>query len=140
MNALQLAQWKLDRRQPPPVSESTQDDARSEWLYNATEELLRGNSVSFQRRMRAPQGVDAEAFALAVDEYVNNRLADSEVHTSALGWLLITSAIGNADKTAVAELLGNSDHPLGKLGEIAQALLEPLVEDALIAKAEDDEL
>ena len=140
MNALQLAQWKLDRRLPPPVSESTQEDARSEWLYNATEELLRGNSVSFQRRMRAPQGVDAEAFALAVDEYVNNRLADSEVHTSALGWLLITSAIGNADKTAVAELLGNSDHPLGKLGEIAQTLLEPLADDALIAKAEDDEL
>lgn len=140
MNALQLAQWKLDRRLPPPVSESTQEDARSEWLYNATEELLRGNSVSFQRRMRAPQGVDAEAFALAVDAYVNNRLADSEVHTSALGWLLITSAIGNADKTAVAELLGNSDHPLGKLGEIAQTLLDPLADDALIAKAEDDEL
>lgn len=140
MNALQLAQWKLDRRLPPPVSESTQDDARSEWLYNATEELLRGNSVSFQRRMRAPQGVDAEAFALAVDEYVNNRLADSEVNTSALGWLLITSAIGNADKTAVAELLGNSDHPLGKLGEIAETLLGPLADDALIAKAEDDEL
>jgi len=140
MNALQLAQWKLDRRQPPPVSESTQDDARAEWLYNAAEELLRGNSVSFQRRMQKQQGVSAEAFALAVDEYVNNRLADSEVHTPALGWLLITTAIGNADKTAVAELLGNSEHPLGKLGEIAQALLEPLADDALVAKSEDDEL
>lgn len=140
MNALQLAQLKLERRTPPPVSNSPQDDARAEWLYSAAEELLRGCSVSFQRRMHAPQGVTAEEFALAVDEYVNNRLADSEVHTPALGWLLIAAAIGSADKTAVAELLGNSDHPLGKLGEIAEALLEPLVDDALIAKAEDDEL
>jgi hypothetical protein len=75
-----------------------------------------------------------------VDEYVNNRLADSEVHSSALGWLLITAAIGNADKTAVAELLGRSDHPLGKLGEIAEMLLQPLADDALIAQAEDGAL
>jgi hypothetical protein len=140
MNALQLAQLRLERRLPPPVSESPQDDARAEWIYNAAEELLRGNNVSFQRRMRAPQGVSAEEFALTVDEYVNNRLADSEVHTPALGWLLITSAMGSADKTAVAELLGNSDHPLGKLGEIAEILLEPLADDALIAQAEDAEL
>jgi hypothetical protein len=140
MNALQLAQLRLERRLPPPVSESPQDDARTEWLYNAAEELLRGNNVSFQRRMRTPQGVAAEEFALAVDEYVNNRLADSEVHTPALGWLLITAAIGGSDKTAVAELLGRSDHPLGKLGEIAEVLLGPLADDALIAQAEDAEL
>lgn len=140
MNALQLAQLKLERRTPPPVSESREDDARVEWLYNATEQLILGCSVSFQRRMRAPQGVTVEQFALAVDEYANNRLADGEVHTPALGWLLISASNGRADKTAVAELLGNSDHPLGKLGEIAEVLLEPLADDALIAKAEDDEL
>jgi hypothetical protein len=67
--------------------------------------------VSFQRRMRPQQGVTAEEFALAVDEYVNNRLANSEVHTSALGWLIITAERGQADKTATVELLGNSDHP-----------------------------
>jgi hypothetical protein len=140
MNATQLAQLRLERRLPPPVSESPHDDARAEWIYNAAEDLLRGDNVSFQRRMRAPQGVTAEEFALAVDEYVNNRLADSEVHSSALGWLLITAAIGNADKTAVAELLGRSDHPLGKLGEIAEMLLQPLADDALIAQAEDGAL
>ncbi|QAY93681.1 hypothetical protein [Pseudomonas sp. ACM7] len=140
MTPLQLAQLKLERRVPPPVSDTPEDAARADWLYNAAEELLRGGSVSFQRRMRPAQGVAAEEFALAVDEYVNNRLADSEVHTPALGWLLITTALGNADKTAVAELLGRSDHPLGKLGEIAEMLLEPLVDDALVAKAEDDEL
>jgi hypothetical protein len=47
---------------------------RDEWLYNAAEDLLRLTNVSFQRRMRGPQGVPAEEFAVAVDEYVNNRL------------------------------------------------------------------
>lgn len=140
MNPIQLAQLKLERRVPPPVSDSPQETARTEWLYNAAEELLRGGSVSVQRRMRKPQGVTAEDFALAVDEYVNNRLADSEVHTSALGWLIISAELGQADKTATAELLGHSDHPLGKLGEIAEALLEPLADEALIAQAEDNEL
>ena len=70
---LQLAQLKLKGRAPPPVSNSPQEDARAEWLYNSTEELLRGCSVSFQRRMRAPQGVTAEEFALVVDEYGRQR-------------------------------------------------------------------
>ncbi|MNY64511.1 hypothetical protein D3C86_2016400 [compost metagenome] len=60
------------------------------------------------------------------------------MHTSALGWLIITAERGHADKTAIAELLGNCDHPLGRLGEIAEALLEPLADDALLAKAEDE--
>jgi hypothetical protein len=127
-------------RKPPPVSDSPRDAARAEWLYNAAEDLLRGTDVSFQRRMHKPQGVTAAQFALAVDEYVNSRLADCEVDTPALGWLLISVERGNADKTAAAELLGNSDHPLGMLGEIAETLLQPLADDALIAKAEDDDL
>lgn len=137
MNTTHFVPLRHGRHRPPLASDSSQDAARADWLFNAAEELLRGNSVSFQRRMRPQQGVTAEEFALAVDEYVNNRLADSEVHTSALGWLIITAERGSADKTATAELLGNSDHPLGKLGEIAEALLEPLADDALIASVED---
>lgn len=41
------------------MSDSPEDTARAEWLYNAAEELLRSTNVSFQRRMRAPQGVTA---------------------------------------------------------------------------------
>jgi hypothetical protein len=140
MNTIQIARSKTLPRQAPLVNDSTPDDAWADWLYSAVEELLRGDNVSFQRRMHKPQGISAEDFALAVDEYVNNRLADNEVHTPALGWLLITTAIGHSDKTAVAELLGDSDHPLGKLGEIAESLLLPLVDDALTAKAGDEEL
>ena len=140
MNAALIAQLNYENRTPPPVSESHQDEARAEWLYNAAEELLRGCGVSFQRRMRKPHGVTAEQFALAVDEHVNARLAGCEIETSALGWLVITAERGQADKTSTAELLGRSDHPLGKLGEIAEGLLRPLVDDALIAQAEDAEL
>lgn len=137
--ALKICQAMYDAQLPPPVSESAQENARAEWLYNAVEDLLRGVDVKFQRRMRQAQGLTVDRLALAVDEHVNSRLADGEVHTPALGWLLL-SADGRADKNAVAELLGPSDHPFGKLGEIAQALLEPLADDALIAQAEDNEL
>jgi hypothetical protein len=44
------------------------------------------------------------------------------------------------DKNAVVELLGHSDHPMGKIWEIAESLLAPLTDDALQAQAEDDEL
>jgi hypothetical protein len=139
MNAALIAQLSYENRQPPPVSESSREMARAEWLHNAAEELLRGVSVAFQRRMRKPQGVTADQFALVVDEFVNKRLADCEIDTSALGWLLIAAERGQADKTATAELLGQSDHPLGKLGEIAEELLRPLADDALKAQAEESQ-
>ncbi|MCL6701138.1 hypothetical protein [Pseudomonas sp. T1.Ur] len=138
--ALKICQAMHDAQLPPIVSESPREVARAEWLYNAVEQLVRFRTdVKFQRRMRQPQGVTVAQFALAVDEHVNNRLANCEVSTPALGWLLL-SADGRADKNAVAELLGPSDHPFGKLGEIAQALLGPLADDAVIAQAEDNEL
>lgn len=128
-------------RKLPPVSHSPYDDARAEWLYNSAEQLARyGSDVLIHRRMRKPQGVTMEQYVLAVDEYVNNRLADGEVGSPALARLLISASVCDPDKTAIAELLGPSGHPLGKLGEIAESLLEPLADDALIAEAEDNEL
>lgn len=138
--ALKICQAMHDAQLPPMVSESPREVARAEWLYDAVEQLVRFRlDVKFQRRMRQPQGVAVAQFALAVDEHVNNRLANCEVSSPALGWLLVTTD-DKPDKNAVAELLGPSDHPFGKLGEIAQALLEPLADDALIAQAEDAEL
>lgn len=141
MNAIALAQSEFDNRLPPPVSETPRELARAEWLYNATEQLARfGQDVKVQRRLRKPQVVTVAQLALAADELVNNRQASCEVGTPALGWLLIANNCGRADKDAAAELLGRSDHPFGKLGEIAEALLRPLADDALAAQAEDDEL
>ncbi|WP_095110382.1 hypothetical protein [Pseudomonas sp. Irchel 3E20] len=139
MNATALAQSEFDNRLPPPVSESPQELARAEWLFNSAEQLIRfGCDVTFQRRMRKPQGVTVADLALAVDEHVNGRLAGCQVQSPALGWLLLSQ--GKPDQNAVAELLGPSDHPLGKRGEIAEGLLRPLVADAMIAQAEDNEL
>ncbi|MCE0464864.1 MULTISPECIES: hypothetical protein [Pseudomonas] len=138
--ALNICQAMHDAKLPPPVSETREEVARAEWLYNAVEQLVRFKTdVMFQRRMRKPQGVTVAELALAIDEYANGRLADGDVVTPALGWLLMTID-SRPDQNAVAEILGPSDHPFGKRGEIAQALLEPLADDALIAQAEDDVL
>ncbi|UFQ02226.1 hypothetical protein [Pseudomonas fitomaticsae] len=138
--ALKLCQANFDAQLPQPVSDVTEDAARTEWLFNAAEELSRGGEVKFQRRMHAVQGVSGKEFALAVDEHVNGRLAGCDIETASLGHLVIAAKRGQADKVAADELLGHSEHPLGMLGEIAEALLKPLVEDALIALAEDNEL
>lgn len=141
MNATALAQSEFDNRLPPPVSESPLELARAEWLYNAVEQLVRfGSDVKVQRRLRRPQAVTVAQLALAADELVNARQANCDIGTPALGWLLIANNCGRADKESTAELLGHSDHPFGKLGEIAEALLRPLADDALAAQAEDDEL
>ncbi|MGY2320385.1 hypothetical protein [Pseudomonas azotoformans] len=141
MNATALAQSELDNRLPPPVIETPLELARAEWLYNSTEQLVRfGQDVKFQRRLRRPQAVTVAQLELAADELANARQADFEVGTPALGRLLVANNCGRADKDAAAELLGRSDHPFGKLGEIAEALLRPLADDALAAQAEDDEL
>lgn len=142
MNArFDICQAAHDAKLPPPVSETPEELARAEWLYNAAEQLVSfGSDVLFQRRMRKSQGVTMQQFALAVDEHVNARLADCKVDSPALAWLLISASFCDPDKNAIAELLGHSDHSLGMLGEIAEKLLQPLVDDALIAQAEDDEL
>ena len=139
--ALKICQAMHDAQLPPMVSESAQEVARAEWLYNATEQLVRyGSNVAFQRRQHQVKTVTSHQFAMAVDEYVNGRLENCEIFTAPLGYLVIAAASGQSDKAAAAELLGPSDHPLGKLGEIAEGLLRPLVDDALIAQTEDNEL
>jgi hypothetical protein len=138
--ALKICQAMHDAQLPPMVSESPREVARAEWLYNAVEQLVRFRvDVKVQRRWNQARVVTVADLALAVDEHANNRLAEFEVNSPALGWVLVTSD-GKPDQNAVAELLGPSDHPFGKRGEIAQALLEPLADDALIAQAEDGEL
>jgi len=87
--ALKLSQERFDAQLPLPVSESSQEETRAEWIFNAVEQLVRfGSDVSFQRRMREPQGVTVTDLALAVDEHANGRLEDCKVHTAALGWLI----------------------------------------------------
>ena len=139
MSALRKAQFEHDEQLPPPVSETAQEVAREEWLHNAVEQLLLGCDVKFQRRMRKAQGVTVAELEAAVDEYAKGRLVAGEIVAPSLGRLLIENIGGRVDKAATAELLGPSDHPQGKLGEIAERLLRPLASDALIAQTEGGE-
>ncbi|WP_339528478.1 hypothetical protein [Pseudomonas mucidolens] len=59
MSALRKVQFEHDERLPPPVSKISQEVARSEWLYNAAEELARGGGLVFKRHMHSQQGVTA---------------------------------------------------------------------------------
>ncbi|MGO3543584.1 MAG: hypothetical protein ACTIOG_13965 [Pseudomonas helleri] len=139
MSALLKAQFEHDEQLPPPVSEIAQEVAREEWLHNAVEQLLLGCDVKFQRRMRKALGVTVAQLEAAVGEHAKGRLAAGEVVAPSIGRILIENSGGRADKVATAELLGPSDHPQGKLGEIAERLLRPLIKDALIAQAEGGE-
>lgn len=139
MSALRKAQFEHDEQLPPPVSETAQEVVREEWLHNAVEQLLLGCDVKFQRRMRKAQGVTVEELDDSVGQFARTSLASSGASASFLGRLLIENSRGRVDKVSTAELLGPSDHPHGKLGEIAERLLRPLVKDALIAQAEDGE-
>lgn len=139
--ALKLCQAMHDAQLPRMAVERPLSEAEKAWVANGVEQLVRfENDVTFNRRNRSPQGVTVDDLALAVDEHVNGRAADFQIHTPALGYLLISAKHGRADKTAADELLGNSEHAYGKLGELAEALLRPLARDALIAQAEDDSL
>ena len=141
MNAIALAQREFDNRQPPPVSESPHEIARAEWLYNAAERLIEfGLDVKVKVHGKRAKVVTIRDLALAIDEHVNNRLADCKVMEPSLGWLMLNINWKVRDKNSEEELLGHSGHVFGMCGEIAERLLAPLADDALQAQAEDAEL
>lgn len=75
--ALKICQAMHDEQLPAMVSESPREVARTEWLYNAVEQLVRfGSIVSFQRRSRQPQLVTQQRFAvLLTARLIHRRLA-----------------------------------------------------------------
>ena len=124
-----LSDWLVSMKLSPAGADAEIDRYIGYWEPYATSHDALDRDRAVQDEVR-----------LAADELANNRQASCEVDTPALGWLLIANNCGRADKDAAADLLGRSDHPFGKLGEIADALLRPLADDALAAQAEDDEL
>lgn len=142
MNArLNICQAAYDAKLPPPVSETPQEVARAEWLYNAAERLIEfGLDVKVKVRGKRAKVVTIRDLALAIDEHVNNRLADCKVMEPSLGWLMLNINWKVRDKNSEEELLGHSGHVFGMRGEIAERLLAPLADDALQAQAEDADL
>lgn len=133
--AMQICQARYDAMLPPePVDNS---EAERIWVDNAACDLLDGQDIKFQRRMRSPQGVTQERFAQAVDEYVM-----ANVNSPSVIGRLILAAIrrdtSDAQGAAIEAIC--APDPKEALREIARILLRPLAADGLIAQAEDDEL
>lgn len=133
--AMQICQTRYDAMLPPEPVDT--EEAERIWVDNAACDLLDGQDVKFQRRMRSFQGVTQEQFAQAVDEYVM-----ANVNSPSVIGRLILSAIrrdtSDAQGAAIEAIC--SPDPKEALREVARILLRPLAADGLIAQAEDDEL
>lgn len=137
--ALNICQAMYDARLPPPVSESAVEVARKEWIDNAVETLVgRCIDVKFKRRLHSPQGVTFKEFAAEVEQFAINSGSKSPC---AIGEMVIAGILGDRSmaRDGAEDLLGVAE-PKKQLEIIAQRLVEPLADDALIAQAEDDEL
>ncbi|MDP9528538.1 hypothetical protein [Pseudomonas protegens] len=133
--AMQICQARYDAMLPPEPVDTVETERI--WVDNAAYELLDGQDVKFQRRMRSPQGVTHEQFAQAVDEYVMASVSSPSV----IGRLILAAIrkdISDAHGAAVDAIGAPSSRDA--LFEIASTLLRPLAADGLIAQAEDEEL
>lgn len=133
--AMQICQARYDAMLPLDPADTV--EAERIWVGNAALELLDGQDVKFQRRMRSPQGVTHEQFAQAVDEYVMANVSSPSV----IGRLILAGIRKDASDAhgAAVEAIG-APNARDALFEIASTLLRPLAADGLIAQAEDDEL
>ena len=137
--ALKICQERYDAQLPPPVSESAVEIARKEWIDNAVETLVdRRSDVKFKRRLHSAQSVTFKTFAAEVEQFAIN--SDSK-SPCAIGEMVIAGLLGDRflARDGAEDLLAVAD-PKEQLRIIAQRLVEPLANDALIAQAEDDEL
>lgn len=137
--AMQICQARYDAMLPPEPVDTK--EAELIWVDNAACDLLDGQDVKFQRRMRSPQGVTHDQFAQAVDEYVMDHLCEPGMGGTVIGRLILAARRRDASEahSAAFEALDSQD-PDETLREIARILLRPLAADGLIAQAEDDEL
>lgn len=137
MGALRAAQWQYDNQLPPEVNETPQERAERHWIEEGIDQLMRGADCVFQRRMRPQQGVTYERFALAVDEFAMDQLAQCRSNT-ALGHLVLDGHRRNgADaQTSTHKLLSVAD-PDAALRQIAAELLAPFAEEGVLAQAEE---
>lgn len=137
--ALKICQERYDAQLPPPVSESAEEIAGREWIDNAVETLVdRRSDVKFKRRMHTPQGVTFKQFAAEVEQFA---ISSASKSPCAIGEMVIAGLLGDRSlaRDGAEDLMAVAD-PKEQLRVIAEALLRPLVNDALIAQAEDNEL
>ena len=137
--AIQFTPFKTGFQSPSDGDESY-ENARDNWLINAAESLIHGADVKFQRRFRRAQGMQHAEFLTAVQIHLIDRQIAGEDNEDWFAQLVVDAANGTPCKGLALRLLGDSQHTHGMLFEIAEKLLEPLANDALIAHTEDNTL
>jgi hypothetical protein len=134
MNArLNICQAAYDAKLPPPVSNTTQEVARAEWLYNAAEQLVLGCDVVIRTR-RQTKVISSAEFLDKVQAQLNQRQIDGEDDEDNFAQLVIAAINGGNVKTFAEKLLGQQDPQ-----DIAVDLVSPWFDLAMEQAAEDDD-
>lgn len=109
------------------------------WIESSADLLIHGADVKFKRRGRSERSVTHAEYLTALQDHLNQRQIDGEDREDLFAQLVLGCFHGHASKTVAGHLIG-TNHPTGKLFEIAEGLLRPLAADGLIAQREDDDL
>jgi alpha-L-fucosidase len=139
MEAVMAALRKLQQRWDDmlPEEDDGHQEAVNDWLAHSAEQLVRyGDDILFTREGKDEQGVTHAEYLTALQDYLNQRQKDGEDKEDLFAQLVLSNAYGSASATTAGYLIGTIS-PRGKLLEIAEALLKPFADDALIAKAEE---
>ncbi|WP_460044168.1 hypothetical protein [Pseudomonas sp. S2_H01] len=135
MNSFARAQARWDNMQPD--EDSGHEEAARVWIENTAENLMRGCDLVIRRRFSAPIVVEYSAYLAAVQLHLNQRQIDGDDTEDWLAQLVIAAVTGGPVKTFGEALLGEGETSMGKLFDIAVALVEPYAEAGLQAEAED---
>ncbi|RJX83461.1 hypothetical protein [Pseudomonas sp. LS-2] len=138
MNSFARAQARWDNMQPD--DDSGREEATHRWIEDTAENLMRGCDLVIRRRLCSPIVVEYSTFLSKVQEHLNQRQIDGMDDEDFYAQLVIAAIGGAPAKTFALGLLGEGQTPMGKLFDIAVALVEPHAEAGLQAEAEDDEL
>lgn len=138
MNSFARAQARWDNMQPD--DDSGFEEAANRWIEDTAENLVRGCDLVIRRRGSPPIVVEYSAFVGKVQEHLNQRQIDGLDDEDMFAQLVIAAAQGAPAKSLARGVLGPSDHPQGKLFDIAAELVTPHAEAGLEAEAEDADL
>jgi hypothetical protein len=138
MNSFARAQARWDNMQPD--DDSGREEAARVWIENTAENLMRGCDLVIRRRFSAPIMVEYSAYLNAVQLYLNQCQIDGDDSEDWFAQLVIAAISGGPVKTFGEALIGEGETSMGKLFDIAVALVEPHAEAGLQAEAEDSDL
>jgi hypothetical protein len=138
MNSFARAQARWDNMQPD--EDSGHEEAARVWIENTAENLMRGCDLVIRRQYSAPIVVEYSAYLNAVQLHLNKRQEDGEDGEDWFAQMVIAAITGGPVKTFAGALLGEGETSMGKLFDIAVALVKPHAEAGLQAEAEDADL